>query len=263
VSVFDLTRLRADKKFDFYTKGILELHQIPDEYQLTPAQRLQIKGHIENYTQIDVPQIQNWLSSLTYPLVFMDFETFMPAVPLFDNSRPYQQIPFQFSVHIQDTVGGELKHFEHLGSPDSDPRSDFIKQLLVATAGEGSIIVYNKSFEASRLKELKEIFPDLIAQIDQVLHRLVDLMEPFQQKWYYTPKMNGSYSIKRVLPALIPEMTYEGLEIGEGGAAMAAFEGLLKISDSKEKEKIRNSLLEYCKLDTLAMTKILNVLYVV
>jgi hypothetical protein len=191
----------------------------------------------------------------------MDFETFMPAIPLYDKSRPYQQIPFQFSVHVQSEPKAESQHFEYLGFPETDPRREFCDGLFGCIPVEGSIVVYNKSFEASRLKELKELFPELSYAIDQILRRLVDLMEPFQQKWYYIPSMNGSYSIKKVLPSLVPQLSYDGLEIGEGGAAMAAFEGLLKTTDNDEKSKIRNSLLQYCKLDTLAMSKILDVLY--
>jgi hypothetical protein len=263
VSVFNLTRLRFDKKFELYSKGIVEFHQIPNGYQLSASQQLQVKGHLENYTHIEKPQIQKWTKKLRYPLAFMDFETFVPAIPLYNKSRPYQQIPFQFSVHVQNDSKMELQHFEYLGSPESDPRPEFLKQLLTRVSGEGSIVVYNKSFEASRLKELKELFPELSADIDKILMRLIDLMEPFQQKWYYTPSMNGSYSIKQVLPALVPELSYEDLDIGEGGAAMAAFESLLKLTDDTEKSKARNSLLEYCKLDTLAMTRILNVLYTI
>lgn len=105
---------------------------------------------------------------------------------------------------------------------------------------------------------MQELYPKYAKEIDKIIDRIVDLMEPFQKKWYYTSSMNGSYSIKLVLPALVPEMSYADLEIGEGGSAMAAFEGLLNIDDDTQKEKIRNDLLEYCKLDTLAMVKILE-----
>lgn len=261
VSVFDLSRLRADKKFELYEKGIVEIHQIPKGYKLSSAQELQVKAHLENYTHIDRDNIQGWLRDLKYPLVFMDFETFMPAIPLYDKSNPYQHIPFQFSVHIQNERNEELIHYEYLGSPETDPREDFITRLLIATNGSGSVLVYNQAFEAPRLKELKGLFPGLTTHIDKVLERLVDLMYPFQQRWYYTSSMNGSYSIKKVLPALVTNLSYDGLEIGEGGAAMSAFESLLTIREWDEKEKLRRALLEYCKLDTLGMTKILNVLY--
>ena len=258
VSIFDLTRLTATKKFELYYKGVLEFNQLPEEYSLTASQQLQVKAKLENYTHIEPDNIQNWMEQLKYPLFFIDFETFMPAVPLYDDSRPYQQIPFQFSVHIQKAPSSNIDHYSFLGEPEIDPREEFIKQLITATKGKGSVIVYNKAFESTRLKELQELFPKYAKEIVNILTRMIDLMEPFQKKWYYTSSMNGSYSIKVVLPALVPEMNYADLEIGEGGSAMAAFEGLLNINDEAEKQKIRNALLEYCKLDTLAMVKILE-----
>ncbi len=263
ISVFNLTRLNGDKKFDLYYSGVLELHQLPEGYSLTTSQELQVKAHLENYIHIEQDNMRDWLSQLKYPLFFMDFETFMPAVPIYNNSRSYQQIPFQFSVHQQSTEDGPVTHLAFLGEPETDPREAFIVQLIVATKGKGSVLVYNKAFECTRLKELQDLFPQHARDIDRILNRIIDLMEPFQKKWYYTPEMNGSYSIKSVLPALVPELSYNDLEIGEGGTAMAAFEGLLNIKDDTEKQKIRNALLEYCKLDTEAMVRILEKLKIV
>ena len=258
VSVFNLTRLNSEKKFDLYNNGVIELHQLPKGYSLSTSQQLQVKAHLGNYTHIEAENIQEWLQQLQYPLYFMDFETFMPGVPLYNGSSPYQQIPFQFSVHVQKSENADPLHFAFLGNPETDPRDEFIRQLIEATKGDGSILVYNKAFECTRLRELQQLFPLYTFAIDSILDRILDLMEPFQKKWYYSSEMNGSYSIKLVLPALVPEMSYKGMEIGEGGTAMAAFEGLLNIKDEEEKHKVRNALLEYCKLDTLAMVKILE-----
>ncbi|QNA44307.1 DUF2779 domain-containing protein [Lacibacter sediminis] len=258
VSVFNLSRMKAMKKFELYYQGILEFHQLPNGYRLTSSQRLQVETYLKDYIQIETNELRNWVQQLKYPLVFMDFETFMPAVPLYNNSQPYQHVPFQFSVHVQEVPDTQLKHYEFLGKPEADPRKEFINQLIAATKGKGHIVVYNKAFESSRLKELQDLFPEHKTDIDKMLKRIIDLMEPFQKKWYYSPSMNGSYSIKSVLPALVPELSYKELEIGEGGSAMAAYEGLLNIDGAAEKKRIRESLLEYCKLDTLAMVKILE-----
>ena len=258
ISVFNLTRLNGDKKFELYYKGVVELQQLPKGYALTASQQLQVKAYLQNYTHIEPGNIRDWLGQLEYPLFYMDFETFMPGVPLYNNSRPYQQIPFQFSAHQQNAENGPVTHSAFLGVPETDPREEFLVQLIKATKGKGSVLVYNKAFESTRLKELQADFPCYNAQIEDIQSRIIDLMEPFQKKWYYTPQMNGSYSIKAVLPALVPEMSYANLEIGEGGTAMAAFEGLLNIKDETEKQKIRNALLEYCKLDTEAMVRILE-----
>jgi hypothetical protein len=263
VSIFNLTRLTGNKKFDLYYKGIIGFQQLPDGFSLTSAQELQVKAHLDDYVHIEPGKIRTWLRQLKYPLYFMDFETFTPAVPLYDNSKPYQHIPFQFSVHIQRKHGSELSHLEFLGTAETDPRPEFIKRLLTAVDGKGTVLVYNKTFETTRLKELNEAFPEYKKQIDNLLDRTVDLMEPFQQRWFYTAEMNGSYSIKSVLPALVPEMSYYELEIGDGEAAMAAFESLTVMTDKTEREKIRKALLEYCKLDTQAMVKILEKLQAV
>jgi hypothetical protein len=188
----------------------------------------------------------------------MDFETFMPAVPLFNNSRPYQQIPFQYSLHYKKDKDAELEHFEFLAEASRDPRLPFIKKLLNDTKAEGIILVYNKAFEITRLNEIARDFPEFNKEIDERINRIVDLMIPFQKKYYYTPEMKGSYSIKYVLPALVPEMNYNNLEIKEGGKASIAFESLYYETDLFKTAEIRTNLLEYCKMDTLAMVEILN-----
>ena len=256
ISVFDLTRLNTEKKFELYYNDVIKLQDLPKDYSLTNSQQLQVKAYLKNYIHLESDNIHDWLSILKYPMFYMDFETFMPAVPLYNNSRPYQQLPFQFSVHQQNIENGPVVHSAFLGIPETDPREEFLTQLIKATKGKGSIVVYKKAFECTRLKELQADFPLYKMQIENILSRIIDLMEPFQKKWYYTPEMNGSYSIKAVLPALVPKMSYADLEIGEGGTAMAAFEGLLNIDDAIEKQKIRNALLEYCKLDTEAMVRI-------
>jgi len=260
-SVFELTRMRSEKKFSLYREGIIELEKVYESVELTVRQKLQVRGHLEGYTHIEPNSIREWLSQLQYPVYFMDFETFNPAVPLYEGSRPYQQIPFQFSVHRLDTPGGTLTHEAFLGEPETDPRPAFIQQLLRALGKKGTILAYNLPFESTRLRELQVDFPNYADDIEKIFSRTADLMEPFQKGWYYIPEMNGSYSIKMVLPALVPGMGYDGMDIAGGGEAMAAFEGMLHISNPAEKEKIRNGLLEYCKMDTLAMVKVLESLY--
>jgi hypothetical protein len=257
-SVFELTRMRLEKKFSLYREGIVALEKVFESVELTERQTLQVRGHLEGYTHIEPDNIRDWLSQLQYPVYFMDFETFNPAVPLYDNSRPYQQIPFQFSVHRLDKSGGTLTHEAFLGEPEADPRPAFIERLLKALGKKGTILAYNLPFESTRLRELQSDFPNYADDIEKLFPRMADLMEPFQRGWYHTPDMNGSYSIKQVLPALVPGVGYEGMDIAGGGEAMAAFEGMLHIRDPAKREKIRNGLLAYCEMDTLAMVKILE-----
>lgn len=204
--------------------------------------------------------LDEFKDELEYPLFFMDFETIFPAVPIHDESRPYQQIPFQYSLHIVKTyqVTNSPIHQVFLGIPPSDPRPEFIKSLLEHLGDIGSIIVWNKTFEMCRLKEIARDFPKYSAQIDQVLERVVDLMVPFRRKHLYTPDMNGSYSLKAVLPALVPDLSYSGLEIQEGGSASLTYESLYYDTDPESVAKKRENLLKYCELDTLSMVKILE-----
>lgn len=257
-SVFNISGLKTDKKFELFNRGILKIEGVPKDYNLSANQRIQVDSEISKKTIIDKKRIKEFLDSISYPLYFMDFETFMPAVPLYDNSRPYQQIPFQYSLHYQEDPNSDLKHFEFLADAKGDPRLPFIEKLLKDTESDGDILVYNQSFEMSRLKEIAKDFPQFIINIEERITRIKDLMLPFQKKYFYNPEMQGSYSIKKVLPALVPDLSYDDLVIAEGGAAMNAFEILIYETDQDKIEEIRTNLLEYCKLDTLAMVEILK-----
>ncbi|MCX6250560.1 MAG: DUF2779 domain-containing protein [Bacteroidetes bacterium] len=204
--------------------------------------------------------LDEFKDELEYPLYFMDFETIFPAVPIHNESRPYQQIPFQYSLHIvkDHHLSSSLLHHAFLGVPPSDPRPEFIKSLLEHLGDHGSIIVWNKTFEMCRLKEIARDFPEYSDQIDQVLKRVVDLMVPFRRRHLYTPDMNGSYSLKSVLPALVPDLSYSSLEIQEGGSASLTYESLYYDTDQESIAKKRMDLLKYCELDTLSMVKILE-----
>jgi Domain of unknown function(DUF2779)/Domain of unknown function DUF83 len=259
-SVFDLAHLGTMKKFDLYYQGYIKLDEIPEGYTLSAGQQLQIKSTLEKEVHIDREALRNWLGSLQYPLLFMDFECFQPAVPLYEGSRPFQQVPFQFSVHRLREQGAELEHTAFIGDPVPDPRLDFLKALLKAVEGGGTVLAYNQSFEISRLKDLAIQFPEYKEPVNELIKRIRDLMEPFLQKWYYAPEMHGSYSIKMVLPALVPELSYEGMAIADGQAASYAFESLMYIKEEEKRKKIKEDLLQYCNLDTEAMVKVWEVL---
>lgn len=205
------------------------------------------------------------MKKIKYPLYFLDFETMMFAIPPYDGLKPYQQIPFQYSLHFQATKGGTLYHTEYLAESGVDPRRGIAEQLCKDIPLDSCVIAYNKSFEEGRLKELAESFPDLRAHLLNIANHLVDLIVPFRKGHYYLPAMGGSLSIKSVLPALFPDdpsLDYHNLVGGvqNGGEAMSVFP---KIKDMPEPQKsqTRKALLDYCKLDTLAMVKILEKLY--
>jgi hypothetical protein len=201
--------------------------------------------------------IKEFLGQLKYPLHFMDFETWMTAVPEQDGHWPFRQVPFQFSVHIQPKKGDELTHKYYLAEGPHSKHLEFAEKLLDCIGKKGTVLVYNKTFENSILNHLKEEFDHLAGKIEMIQERIVDLMAPFR-KDYRLPAMGWSYSIKSVLPSLVPELSYDSLAIGNGGDASAAFYNLKNVEDGMKKESTRKALLEYCGLDTLAMVKILK-----
>lgn len=208
----------------------------------------------------DQDALDEFLEELEYPLYFMDFETIQFAVPLYDESRPYQQIPFQYSLHVQQTKTVPVEHYEFLGTPPVDPRPEFIESLLGALGEIGSIIVWNQAFENTRLREIARDFPEYAARIDSLFERVSDLMVPFRRKHLCTPEMNGSYSLKAVLPALVTDLSYEELEIQEGGTASIIYESLYHDGDPGSVQQKRENLLAYCKMDTLSLVRILELL---
>ena len=260
-SIFNISRLNKDKKFDLYNQGVITLNQIDlSQTDLNPNQVLQVQSEVDGTTHIDIEEIRNFTNGLNYPLYFLDFETIGPAVPKYNGSRPYQQLVFQYSLHFQETSTSEIEHREYLADPSQDPRIGFIEQLIQDCGTGGDILVYNIGFERGKLNDLIEVFPEYSNELRGIVNRLKDLMMPFQQKWYYTPEMRGSYSIKSVLPALVPELSYNDLEIKEGGTASNTFLSMVNGTFEGDVEDKRRQLLEYCKLDTYAMVKILETL---
>lgn len=259
-SVFDLAGMKLNKKFDLYRNGILRIKDIPDDYPLTEYQQIQTDCEKSGKPHVDKKAVKSFLRSLKYPLYFMDFETFNPAVPLFNGTRPYQQIPFQYSVHRKNNPSAGAEHFEFLAEAGSDPRQRFIVNLLRDIGKKGDIIVYNQNFEISRLRELAADFPKYEREIERIISRIKDLMELFRSKSVYYPEFNGSYSIKSVLPVLVPDLSYDDLPIGDGGTASLAYESLQFEKDQVKVIMIRENLLRYCEVDTLGMVRLVEVL---
>jgi len=257
-SVFDIARLRKTQKFDLYRQGILKMEDIPQMYPLNHKQRIQVESHVNNRIHVDKEKVRGFLDSLRYPLFFMDFESFMPAIPIYEDTRPYEQILFQFSIHILRDIHTEPVHYEYLADAGSDPRPEFIKQLVKIIEGDSNIVVFNATFEIARLKELAWYFPDFSHDVAGIILRIKDLMIPFKNRFFYHPQLNGSNSLKAIVPVLTPELNYSDLEISDGTSAMSAYEELLHEHDNEKISRIRIALLEYCKRDTLSLVRILQ-----
>jgi hypothetical protein len=219
---------------------------------------MQLEAYVNKSEYVDREQVREFLDTLWYPLYFLDFETVMPAIPPYDGMRPYQQLPFQYSLHYLEREGSELRHREYLAEPNIDPRGEIAESLVRDIPEEACVIAYNASFEMSRLGDLAGYLPRYRRWIDIMIDNMRDLIVPFRSRYVYHWQMKGSASQKAVLPALVPELSYEGMEVGHGGEAMDVYFAMCASDDPAEVAGIRAALLEYCKLDTLGMVTILR-----
>lgn len=246
------------KSIEYFDAGLYLLSDIDPEI-LTEKQLLVWESHIQKTIIKEKKLIRSFLKASSYPQYFLDFETISPAAPIWDNTRPYQQIPFQYSLHIIRKPNGEPEHHEFLDDASgADPRPALCEKLIQDLGNTGTIWTFNQSFESSRIQELAAAFPEHAFKLENIINRLNDLIIPFRNLWYYNPEMQGSSSIKKVLPVLVPELSYENLTIGDGASAMEIFLQLIKKDPEilKDKEEIMRNLLAYCKMDTWAMVKI-------
>ena len=252
-NVTTLYRGGTKKAFQILAQGITAIADIPASTALSKVQRIQQSAILANQAQTDPAQIRAFLGRLQYPLHYLDFETMGSAVPLFDGTRPFEQIPFQFSLHVVRQPGAEPEHHSFLAEGREDPRPRFMAALTEHIGPVGTIIAYNAPFERGVLKGCVQVLPQHAAWVKSLPPRIVDLLEPFRKFHCYHPAQHGSASIKAVLPAFTGK-DYSSLAIGEGGTASLEFVRVT-FSDvsTEERAKVRQHLEEYCQLDTLAM----------
>ena len=265
-NVFDIGwSMWRSKKEAAYNAGLITFEDVlRGGVPLSEKQRRQVEHALQSQSPfVDRMAIQDFLAEIRYPLYFLDFETYMQAIPLWDFVSPYAQITFQYSLHIQDRSGGAVTHKEFLGKEGADPRRFLAEKLCVDIPQNACVMAYSMGFEKGRIHELANLFPDLGAHLMSLHENMLDLAKPFQSGAYYCREMGGSYSIKSVLPALIPndpDLDYQSLDIQNGSMAMDAYASL----HHQPPDVIagtRAALLAYCRLDTLAMVKILEKLY--
>ena len=251
-----LPRLHASAEEELEEIGVKSIRDVPDDFELTEIQR-RAATCVQTGESWFNPELGVVLRSLRYPLYFMDFESVNPAVPRFPGMRPYDQLPFQWSVHVLRQPGAEPEHYEFLATDASDPRREFVESLCNALGESGNIVVYS-AFESQRLAELAAYFPEFAGRIEQLQARLWDLLPVIRNNVYH-PAFMGSYSVKFVLPALVPDLTYEGMKVGNGQEAGLAWESLVRGNlGEAERQSIRGALLSYCGLDTLAMVRLVE-----
>jgi hypothetical protein len=257
-SIYDISGIRKGNLEKLADMGVKMIENIPDDFFSSDAQNFQTQLTKQKTENKDVPAIKAELEQLTYPLYFLDYETINPAIPLFDQTKPYQQIPFQYSLHVIDKAGAEPRHVDFLHAEKTSPIPHLLKALKGQIGTTGTVIVWNETFEKGCNTAMGKSCPEYADFMADVNERVYDLMKIFKDK-YQDYRFKGSMSIKNVLPILAPELSYKGLEIQHGGMAM---DGIIDLIDDKAKnrEKLIEDLKIYCGRDTFAMVKIYQIL---
>ena len=260
-----ITNLRgsSEKVWDLHGKKIYSIESIPTNYPLQKRQWPQVNGVKNGEEIIDIRSIKKFVDAVKYPLHFFDFETLWPAIPLAEGISPFGHLSFQYSMHVMNAEG-ELYHREYLANPEEIHRGmnteyELIQQMKIDFNSEGSIVAYNATFEINRIKNMIKRFPREADFLRDLIDRFVDLMVLFRpQNIYYLPAMNGSYSIKEVLPAIAPEFSYSDLVINNGGDASSIFEAKCSGVEDENWEHTKTALLKYCERDSYGMVVIWN-----
>lgn len=256
--VFWLPRFPSAKARELAAQGVDDLRNVPDALLNDKQQR--VKEHTQaNTVFFDAAGAAADLAAYSLPAYFLDFETIQFAVPIWKGTRPYQQITFQFSLHTL-FASGQLEQIAFLDLSGNNPSEPFAHALIAACGEQGPVYVYNAGFETARIRELAERYPALSESLLAINARVVDLL-PIARERYYHPSQQGSWSIKKVLPAVVPELRYDALDgVQDGGMAMDAYlEGIHPSTSTERKDKIEQQLLSYCKLDTYAMVRLWQV----
>ncbi|MBN1629710.1 MAG: DUF2779 domain-containing protein [Thermoleophilia bacterium] len=256
--VYELGGDRGGLFAALHAAGIVDLREIPGDFAgLTEGHQLVLEAVCTGELALDRGKLRDMLGELRPPLWFIDFETFMPGLPVYPGTRPWQQVPFQWSLHVLDEHG-VLKHEEFLCAEARDPRRAFAESLLQAVGPSGSIVVYNKGMESTRLEELARDFPELAGGLSSLNARVFDLLPVVRQCCYHID-FHGSRSLKSVTPILAPHLSYEGLGLRGGLQAMEAYARAVDPTTSEaERHQLCADLREYCGVDTLAMVEIIR-----
>lgn len=253
--IFQLPRLAEPRFHKLVDAGVKSIPDVPANEELTPGQARVRKAVVSGKPVIDKPLLRSLLTEVKWPALYLDFETVATALPLWPDVAPHEQVVTQYSLHRCDKPGTVAQHREYLADPSRDCRRELAERLLSDTEGRGSVIHYS-SFEKTMINGLAKRLPSLAKRLRALTARLFD-MERFFSQAYCHPGFEGRTSIKVVLPTLVPGMDYEGLEVGDGGDAVAAFVGMAKGEyDAALMVNVRKMLLEYCKQDTLAMVRL-------
>jgi hypothetical protein len=256
-SIYDLTRLSVKQLQEFEEHHIELLSEITDQVALRKEQQIQVQAVQSKKILIDIEKIKQFLDSCVFPLYFLDYETISSVIPPFDRVKPYQQVPFQYSLHILSSIDSQIEHTGYLHRESSNPVEQLSVSLKQHIGEQGTIFVWYEGFEKERNKEMAQMCPAYEHMYTTMNERIKDLMLPFSSGWYADARTHGSASIKKVLPVLLPDLSYENLTIKEGGTASRIWmETCVQGKYQDNKEQLFHDLDEYCTRDTYAMVKI-------
>ena len=256
---FPVSSLPRDRKLvrALEAEGFRDLRDVPPDRFSRPAHKRMLDA-INTGRAFVSAELEGILNNCPYPHRFVDFESVNPALPIWPGTRPYAQIPFQWSCHVQSRPGAEVEHQDFLAGTPDDPRREFTESLVQVLGDSGTVFVYNAGFEKARMREMAEIHPEHAGALRLAMERIVDLL-PLAREHYYHPDMQGSWSIKFVLPTVAPDLAYDDLVIAGGSMAQDAYVELLRTDlEPDRRSKLRGELLEYCKRDTLALVRVVH-----
>lgn len=255
-SIYNIPNLTPKKRRELEEAKTTAIDDIDINFCFTPKQQKIVDVMQSKTPFLDKPTVRSLLHGLTYPLYFLDYETYDEAMPLYKGHKPYQKMVFQYSLHIVSGNSQDIQHEEYVATEAGDPAYDLVRHLRSRIGDSGSVIVWNKAFEGGRNKEIVEQFPEYKDFLLDINNRMFDLMEIVSKGYYLHPEFRGSWSIKNVLPVMVPELSYKDLTINKGDMAMIAWWEMVNNIDQDKKKETADALLKYCGLDTLAMVKI-------
>ncbi len=259
-NIFELGGVSRSKQYEWYKKGLQKIEDLSAEGDISDLVKLQMEVLKTGNDYFDSRQWLTFFNSIQFPLGFLDIEVAMPVIPVYEATQPFQQIPFLFSLHGMGVQGAEPSHYSYLAELNTDPRRQFAVQLIEATLPYSQVLVFDDQLEKNVINRLKQEFPELKKELEHLLKKLVDFAVPFQQLWYYSAGMKGSFSLKNILPALCNDQSFSQLPINSGVQAMYAWMEIQQEPDVFRVSEVKEQLKEYCQTDTLALMKIFNTL---
>ncbi|RJR29242.1 DUF2779 domain-containing protein [Candidatus Microgenomates bacterium] len=258
-SIYSLCYPNAEQIAKLEDAGITLLKDIPEDLCLRPKQIAQVKTTRDNTRIFEKERIKEFLSTFQYPLYFFDYETFSSVIPDFDGLSPYKDYPFQYSLHVIDSPGGEARHTEYLHQERSNPMPKLLEKLKQDIGDHGTVLTWNMSYEKGCNDRMCGLHPEYKEFLESLNGRVVDLMTPFSNMWFFDKDFFGSASVKNVLPVLCPELNHKDLDVSDGMLARRLWmDTFLGSKNQDRKDEIANNLCEYCTLDTFAMVRILE-----